>query len=128
MFIHRIRLRSAALVAIACAPSEEPQATSIAVPPELATQWTPPPGDALEHELAGFAKVLCSAIFVTGRSLQAAAEEDGHFVTPVASRALAKDTVVDRAARKVSVTLPNGTIRSAKFYGDQGCVTLPAGA
>ncbi|MGQ0650362.1 MAG: serine hydrolase domain-containing protein, partial [Gemmatimonadaceae bacterium] len=42
--------------------------------------------------------------------------------------ALAKDTVVDRAARKVSVTLPNGTIRSAKFYGDQGCVTLPAGA
>src|SRR5438128_7639368 len=33
---------------------------------ELDTPYVPPPGDALEHHAAGFAKIMCSAVFVTG--------------------------------------------------------------
>src|SRR3990172_3024362 len=32
---------------------------------ELETEYVPPPGDALEHHTAGFAKTLCSAVFIT---------------------------------------------------------------
>ncbi|MGQ0765722.1 MAG: serine hydrolase domain-containing protein [Gemmatimonadota bacterium] len=110
------------------AESRDPaDSAATAGPPELATVWEQPPGDPLEHELAGFAKILCSAVFVTGRTLADAAEQDGHFVTPVEARAQARDTIVDRARKTVSVITPSGVTRSAKFFGDQGCVTLPAG-
>ena len=99
-----------------------------ASPPELPTAWEVPPGDRLEHETAGFAKILCSAIFITGRDLETAADEDGFFVAPRASRAKVVDTVVDRDAHEVRLTLANGVTRSAKLVGDQGCVTLPRGA
>ena len=33
---------------------------------ELDTEYVPPPGDPLHHHTAGFAKVLCSAVFITG--------------------------------------------------------------
>ncbi len=95
---------------------------------ELPTSWEVPPGDRLEHETAGFAKILCSAIFITGRDLETAADEDGFFVAPRASRSKVVRTVVDSEAHEVSLTLPNGVTRSAKLVGDQGCVTLPRGA
>jgi CubicO group peptidase (beta-lactamase class C family) len=98
-----------------------------ASPPELPTKWQVPPGDRLEHETAGFAKVLCSAIFITGRDLETAAEEDGFFISPRASRAKVVNTVVDRQAQEVRLTLPNGITRGARLVGDQGCVTLPRG-
>ena len=66
---------------------------------ELPTTWEVPPGDRLEHETAGFAKILCSAIFITGRDLKTAADEDGFFVSPPASRAKVVNTVVDRDAQ-----------------------------
>ena len=99
-----------------------------ASPQELPTPWEVPPGDPLEHETAGFAKILCSAIFVTGRELATAAEEDGFFVAPREMRGAVVDTVVDRDAQAVHLTLPNGVTRSARRIGDQGCVTLPRGA
>ncbi|MGH6930068.1 MAG: serine hydrolase domain-containing protein, partial [Dongiaceae bacterium] len=99
-----------------------------ASPQELPTPWEVPPGDRLEHETAGFAKILCSAIFITGRELATAAEEDGFFVAPRDMRSKVVDTVVDRDARAVHLTLPNGVTRSARLVGDQGCVTLPRGA
>src|SRR5689334_6797128 len=102
-------------------------AVDAASPPELPTRWQVPPGDRLEHETAGFAKVLCSAIFITGRNLETAAEEDGFFISPRASRAKVVKTVVDHQAREVRLTLPNGITRAARLIGDQGCVTLPAG-
>ena len=37
------------------------------------------------------------------------------------------DTVVDYENRRVHLTLPDGTVRSAKVHGDQGCVALPVG-
>jgi len=85
---------------------------------ELPTRWEAPPGEPLEHETAGFAKVLCSAIFITGRDLATAAEEDGFFVSPPASRRLVADTVVDRRHRAVRLTLASGVTRTAQLYGD----------
>ena len=93
---------------------------------ELSSQWQAPPGEALEHSAAGFAKILCSAVFITGRALATAIAEDGFFVAPRAERRLLKPTL-DTAGQSVSVSLPNGSTRTAKLIGDQGCVTLPAG-
>lgn len=97
------------------------------VPPELPTKWEIPPGDGLEHAGAGFAKVLCSAIFIAGRSRAASAAEDGFFVSSAEERKLMRDTVVDRGKRSVTVTLPNGVKRTARQFGGQGCITLPRG-
>jgi hypothetical protein len=33
---------------------------------ELDTPYVPPPGDPLEHHTAGFAKIMCSAVYMTG--------------------------------------------------------------
>ena len=95
---------------------------------ELPTHWEVPPGEPLEHMTAGFAKVLCSALFITGRDLATAKDEDGFFVSPRAERSKVIRTVVDAESRAVHLTLPNGVTRTAKLYGDQGCVTLPRGA
>ncbi|HWH48177.1 MAG TPA: serine hydrolase [Burkholderiales bacterium] len=97
------------------------------LPPEYPSAWEVPPGDPVEHMTAGFAKVLCSALFITGRDLQTATDEDGFFVSPRAERSLVTKTVVDEKARAVHLTLPNGVTRSARLVPDQGCVTLPRG-
>jgi len=99
-----------------------------ALPSELPTRWQPPPGDAIEHMTAGFAKILCSALFITGRDLATASDEDGFFVSPRAERRAVTKTVVDPQVRAVHLTLPDGVTRSAVVAGDQGCVTLPRGA
>jgi CubicO group peptidase (beta-lactamase class C family) len=94
---------------------------------ELPTPYVPPPGDALEHETSGFAKVMCSAVFITGLDPAFAAEHVGYFTSPYAARAKVGRPVIDRAAKEVRVTLPNGVTRTAKYLGSQGCVTLPIG-
>jgi len=99
-----------------------------ATPRELSTGWEVPPGDPFELMSAGFAKILCSALFITGRDLATATEEDGFFVSPAAQRRAVAKTLVDPLEHAVHVRLPNGVTRSAKLYGDQGCVTLPRGA
>ena len=73
---------------------------------ELDTPYVPPPGDALEHHTAGFAKIMCSAVFVTGLDPDFAAENVGYFISPYAERAKVGKPVVDRAAKAVHVTLP----------------------
>tara|TARA_B100000945_G_scaffold99827_1_gene78301 strand:- start:6331 stop:7854 length:1524 start_codon:yes stop_codon:yes gene_type:complete len=93
---------------------------------ELRTSSVPPPGNSLEHHAAGFAKVLCSAVFVTGLSPDFAAENIGYFTAPYDERAKMKWRV-DREHKSVHVTLPNGVTRTAKFVGDLGCLTLPPG-
>ncbi|MFQ6047621.1 MAG: serine hydrolase domain-containing protein, partial [Gemmatimonadales bacterium] len=95
---------------------------------ELNTVWEEPPGDPMEHAMAGFAKVLCSAVFITGLEVADAAEKIGYFVSKPEERELVTDTVVDLEHRAVHLTLNTGVSRTAKFYGDQGCVTLPAGS
>ena len=94
---------------------------------ELNTPYVPPPGDALEHHTAGFAKIMCSAVFITGLDPDFAAENVGYFTSPYAERAKVGKPVIDRANKAVHITLPNGVTRTAKYLGDQGCVTLPLG-
>jgi CubicO group peptidase (beta-lactamase class C family) len=94
---------------------------------ELNTAYVPPPGDTLEHHAAGFVKVMCSAVFITGLDPGFAAENVGYFTSPAAERAKLGKPVIDRANKAVHVTLPNGVRRTARYLGDQGCVTLPAG-
>jgi CubicO group peptidase (beta-lactamase class C family) len=92
---------------------------------ELATPYVPPPGDALEHHASGFAKVMCSAVFITGLDPAFAAENVGYFTAPYAIRAKLGKPAIDRANRAVHVTAPNGVTRTAKHFGSQGCITLP---
>jgi CubicO group peptidase (beta-lactamase class C family) len=94
---------------------------------ELNTPYVPPPGDPLEHHTSGFAKVMCSAVFITGLDPDFAAENVGYFTAPYAERAKVGKPVIDRANKAVHITMPNGVIITAKYVGDQGCVTLPVG-
>lgn len=95
---------------------------------ELDTPYVPPPGDPLEHHAAGLAKVICSAVFITGLDPDFALENVGYFTAPYAERAKLGKPVIDRAHRAVHVTLPNGVTRTAVYLGSQGCVALPRGA
>src|SRR4051812_3823625 len=94
---------------------------------ELPTPYVPPPGDPLEHDAAGFAKIMCSAVFITGLDPDFAAENVGYFIAPYESRAKLGKPVIDRANKAVQVTLPNGVVRTAKYFGDIGCIALPVG-
>jgi Beta-lactamase len=94
---------------------------------ELDTPYVPPPGDPLEHHTSGFAKVMSSAVFITGLDPNFAAENVGYFTSPYAERAKVGKPVIDRVNKAVHITLPNGVTRTAMYLGDQGCVTLPVG-
>jgi CubicO group peptidase (beta-lactamase class C family) len=94
---------------------------------ELNTPYVPPPGDPLEHHTAGFVKIMCSAVFITGLDPDFAAENVGYFVSPYADRAKVGKLIIDRTAKTVRVTLPTGRTLTAKYLGSQGCVTLPVG-
>jgi CubicO group peptidase (beta-lactamase class C family) len=95
---------------------------------ELPGEWTPPPGNPLEHHTAGFAKTLCSAVFITGLKPADAAANVGFFTGPLRYRSLVVDTVVDRVRQEVRLRLPNGVTRVARRFKSQGCVALPVGA
>src|SRR5437868_6998218 len=92
---------------------------------ELSTPYVPPPGDPLEHHAAGLAKIICSAVFITGLSPGFAGENLGFFTAPYEERAKLGKPVIDRARKAVHVTLPNGVTRPAVVPRDQGCVTHP---
>ena len=64
---------------------------------ELNTPYVPPPGDPLEHHTSGFAKIMCSAVFITGLDPDFAAEHVGYFTGPYAERAKVGKPVIDRA-------------------------------
>src|SRR6516225_3104181 len=94
---------------------------------ELDTPYIAPPGDPLSHHAAGYAKVMCTAVFMTGLAPDFAAENVAYFTAPYEVRAKLGRPVIDHANKAVHVTLPNGITRTAKYLGSQGCVTLPLG-
>tara|TARA_X000001036_G_scaffold153410_1_gene145627 strand:+ start:3327 stop:4811 length:1485 start_codon:yes stop_codon:yes gene_type:complete len=95
---------------------------------ELNTTYKVPPGDALSHHTSGFAKIMCSAVFITGLTPEFAAEHVGYFTSPYAERKKVGKPTVDYEKKSVSIALPNGMVRTALYTGDQGCVCLPEGA
>ena len=71
---------------------------------ELDTPYVPPAGDPLAHHAAGYAKVICSAVFMTGLAPNFAAENVGFFTAPYEVRAKLGKPLIDRANRAVHVT------------------------
>jgi len=82
-----------------------------------------PPGTPIALGLAGYAKVLCSAVFVSGRDPAEAFENSGYFLFPDDQRSGVRYTV-DRERKLVRMT-HGSTTRTARFYGDQGCIIHP---
>jgi len=78
--------------------------------------------------LAGYAKVLCSAVFVSGRDPEEAGRNSAYFMMPEGDRGAITGTEIDREKKQVQVTLRKALTRTARFYGDQGCVILPEGS
>jgi CubicO group peptidase (beta-lactamase class C family) len=127
---------AATLFAFGCGAGDEPAAPASdaqsaliarALSFELPTEYVAPPGDPLDHHTSGFAKILCSAVFLTGLDPADAAENVGYFTSPYEERVHVTDTVVDVERQEVRLTLPSGVTRVAKRYGSQGCVTRPLG-
>ena len=58
----------------------------------LDNDYIPPPGEALHHYTAGFAKILCSAVFITGLDPIDAAANVGGFISPFDQRGHVVDT------------------------------------
>ena len=94
---------------------------------ELPTPYEPPPGNPLEHHTSGFAKTLCSAVFITGLEPDVAAESVGYFTGPYEQRKKVDKPVVDRSKKEVRISIPNGPTLTARYFGSQGCITLPPG-
>ncbi|MEP7347446.1 MAG: serine hydrolase [Gemmatimonadaceae bacterium] len=79
-----------------------------------------PPDDPDSWRTAGTAKILCSSLFISGRTrAEAVAHLTSYFI---GSKIDSLSVYVDSARRIVRVTLANRITREAKRYGDQGCI------
>lgn len=85
-----------------------------------------PPDDPDSWDVAGTAKVFCSAIFVSGRdSAEVRPHLSAYFLGPKID-SLTK-ILIDRRRQSVRLTLANRLTREARYYGDQGCVIQQPG-
>ncbi|MEJ7810737.1 MAG: serine hydrolase [Gemmatimonadaceae bacterium] len=80
-----------------------------------------PPNDPDSWRTAGTAKVLCSALFVSGRDQAEAISHVAPYFLGAKLDSVTKIDV-DRARKLVRLTLANRLTREAKYYGDQGCI------
>ena len=90
----------------------------------------------IELALRDYAKLMCSAVFISARDLSEAERDSGPLVTEnigssysaftEADRAIAQ-VHVDRKRKIVTTTFRDFAPGVARFYGDQGCVILPRG-
>ena len=94
---------------------------------EISDAWMPAPGEPLDHFTVAYAKLMCSAVFVSGMDpdFARATLGDGNALAAVAHRAKSSVPVVDRKRLEVRVTTKGGLTRTARFIGDQGCVSMP---
>ncbi len=87
-------------------------------PPESTPK---PEGTNAALGLAGYAKVMCSAVFVSGRNIEEAMTNSGYFFLPEDLHGKVAFTV-DNENRSVTLSLGDSLSRSAIYYGDQGCI------
>ena len=90
---------------------------------------------ATEFGLNRAAKILCSGVFVSGRDIRETLEHSARRTVPEeayqrlasgAAKTSGDGISLDRERRMVSVAL-DGYAGRARYFGDQGCVILPAG-
>ena len=87
---------------------------------QSAPPYPTPVGTPTDNGLAGFAKILCSAVFISGREPSEAAKNSAYFFMPRDEQD--KVTfVVDRTANAVRTSFGQ-TTREARLHGDQGCI------
>jgi CubicO group peptidase (beta-lactamase class C family) len=80
-----------------------------------------PPDDPDSWRVAGTAKVLCSAVFVSGRDPDEARRHVAeYFLGPKLDSITGLE--VDHRRQRVRLTVAGRITREAKRYGDQGCV------
>jgi CubicO group peptidase (beta-lactamase class C family) len=115
----RLALVSAIVVAAQAIGASPPSANATAGHQPERSRYIPQ-GSPIELGLAGYAKVLCSAVFVSGRDEREAARNSGYFLMPPGLEDKPAWTV-DREHKTVRMTL-DGITREAKYYGDQGCI------
>ena len=92
---------------------------------DLGDEFAIPPGDPISHFGAGFAKILCSNVFLAGLDPGFAAEHNGYFTAPYEDRSHVTDIDVDVESQSVRVALDNGVTRTARICGSQGAVAIP---
>ena len=99
-----------------------------AKPFELDTRYEPPPGDPLEHNTSGYAKTMCSAVFITGLDPDCRGRE--RRLLHRALRRAKKGRQASRRSREEGGphhAAKRGPRVAARHFGSQGCVTLPRG-
>jgi CubicO group peptidase (beta-lactamase class C family) len=76
---------------------------------------------------AKFAKILCSGVFVSEREPNEIIHNSilGHDAFLNETTNIISNWDVDKRSKKVYIELDGGLPREAKYYGDQGSVTLP---
>jgi hypothetical protein len=99
-------------------------------------QEVPSKRSGIDLELADYAKLICSAVFVSGRELEEAKLNSGPLVTSNSGASYSQlsevdritntEVSVDRKQKLVRVRLRDST-RTARFFGDQGCVIFAQG-
>ena len=115
----RAARRAAVAYALVCS-------AAVASPARSSAQPGFPPNDPDSWKVAGTAKVLCSAIFVSGRDqAEARAHVSAYFLGPLLDSITAFE--VDRVRNLVRLTLANRITREARLYGDQGCIIQQPG-
>ena len=87
---------------------------------QRATTTPTPVGTRTELGLQGFAKVLCSAVFVSGREPAEAARNSAYWFMPAGEQDKVTWTI-DRDRGVARATLGSLT-REARYHGDQGCI------
>jgi CubicO group peptidase (beta-lactamase class C family) len=92
----------------------------VAGQPQPTPGYPTPVGTPTENGLAGFAKILCSAVFVSGRDPAEAARNSAYFFMPRAEQDQVTFTI-DRE-RKLARATFGDISREARLHGDQGCI------
>jgi len=116
-------LLAVAILFPACGSEKETDQVALSnklVPPGT---YPSPQGTDTELGLAGYAKVFCSAIFVSGRDPEEAMKNSGFFFLPEEDRGHVR-YFIDREKKTVELTLGDTLSRKAKYFGSQGCILL----
>ena len=90
----------------------------------------------IELALRDYAKLMCSAVFISARDLPEAERDTGPLITENIGSSYSAFTEADRATTQVHIDRERGVVTTtfrdfapgvARFYGNQGCVILPRG-
>lgn len=111
-----MRRAAVLLLALSCAHPRPAQPGPAARPAPM------PSGTPLELGLAGTAKVLCSAVFISQRVPQEAWENSAQAFMPDEHLDAGHSYAIDVPRQTVTVSVPSGLARRARFVGDQGCI------